>query len=320
MSRPQSQFTRMLFESPLVKLAKFRASPSHAGFRDSGPTRQHCFVFPRTSVRIRHAGEKPFMANPNVITLYNQEQVYTRETVTSEGDRCDWFAVEPGVLAELMAAYDPAVGDDPEHPFRLPFVPGDPKTYLLQRLVVRHVTESERADPLFVEETVLHVLAQIAAGAARSRGVAPRSDVKAGTLAAEVVDAVLAILGQRFRESLSLAELARRSGYSAFHLSRIFRKRSGLSLHAWQSRLRLLTALERVAERGADVAEVALDLGYSSHSHFTAAFRAAFGITPSAFRTKATPERVREMAGRCRGGSARRGRGPTPRGRSSGAA
>lgn len=300
MARTQSQFTRMLFESPLVKLAKFRASPADPSFRDSGPTRQHCFVFPRTSVRIQHAGRKPFVASPNVVTLYNREQVYQRETVTSEGDRCDWFAVEPGVLAEALAAHDPSVRDDPEHPFRLPFVPGDPQTYLLQRLVVRHVTESERADPLFVEETILQVLDQVAASAARFQGMAPRPGVESGSLASEVVDAMLAVLGERFREPLSLDELAKRSGYSAFHLSRIFRKRSGLTLHAWQSRLRLLTALERVAEPGTDFEELALYLGYSSHSHFTAAFRSAFGITPSIFRDTATPERVRQMASRCR--------------------
>ena len=44
--------------------------------------------------------------------------------------------------------------------------------------------------------------------------------------------------------------------------------------------------------------DVALDLGYSSHSHFTAAFRQAFGIAPSAFRRKATAEAVRELSAR----------------------
>lgn len=306
MSRLQSKFTRMLFESPLVKLAKFRALPTQPDFRDSGPTRQHCFVFPRTTVRIQHAGGKPFVAGPNVVTLYNAEQAYQRETVTHEGDRCDWFSVEPGVLAEVLAAYDPAVRDDPEHPFRLPFVPGDPKTYFLQRLVVRHVTEAEPVDPLFVEETILQVLDQVAASAARFQGMAPGPGVEAGAWASEVVDAMRGILARRFREPLSLAELARCSGYSVFHLSRIFRKRSGLTLHAWQSRLRLLTALERVAEPGTDLEQVALDLGYSSHSHFTTAFRSAFGVTPSAFRATATPGQVREMASRCQPGIARR--------------
>lgn len=296
MARPQSQFTRMLFESPLVKLAKFRATPTHPGFRDSGPTRQHCFVFPRTSVRIRHAGEKPFVASPNVVTLYNSGQVYEREMVTQEGDRCEWFTVEPEVLAEVLAAHDPSVREDPERPFRLPFVPGEPKTYLLQRLVVRHVTEAGRVDPLFVEETVLRVLDQVAASAARFQGMAPGPGPERGAGAAEVVDAMREILARRFREPLSLAELGRCSGYSVFHLSRVFREKSGVTLHAWQCRLRLLTALERVAEPGTELGEVAVELGYSSHSHLTAAFRSAFGVTPSAFRATATPGRVRELA------------------------
>lgn len=298
MARPQSQFSRMLFESPLVKLAQFRAAPSHPGFRDSGPARQHCFVFPRTSVRIRHVGGKPFVASPNVVTLYNLGQVYEREDVTDEGDRCEWFSVEPGVLVEVMAAHDPSALDDPEHPFHLPFTPGDPKIYLLQRLVVRHVVESGRADPLFVEETVLRVLDRVAASAARFRGLAARPGPEASAGAMGVVDAMRVILARRFREPLSLAELGRRSGYSVFHLSRTFREKSGLTLHAWQSRLRLLTALERVAEPGTELAEVAIDLGYASHSHFTAAFRRAFGVTPSAFRATASPRRFRELASR----------------------
>jgi len=296
MSRPQSQFSRILFESPLVKFAKFRATPADPGFRDSGPARQHCFVFPRTPVKIQHAGGKPFVAAPNVVTLYNAEQIYQRETITNEGDRCEWFAVDPGVLAEVLAAHDPSVDEDREHPFRLPFVPGDPKTYLLQRLVVRHVTEAEQVDSLFVEETVLRLLDQVAASAARFRGMAPRPSLEAGAPTAEVVEAVIAILARRFREPLSLAELGRCSGYSVFHLSRIFRERAGLTLHAWQNRLRLLTALEQVAESGTELGEVAVELGYSSHSHLTAAFRSAFGVTPSAFRATATSGRARELA------------------------
>lgn len=298
MSRQHSQFSQMLFESPLVKLAKFRAAPSHPDFRDAGPVRLHCFAFPRTSVRIQHDGGRPFVASPNVVTLYNLGQAYLRDRVTDEGDRCEWFAVEPGVLIETLAAHDPSVFDDLEHPFQIPFTPGDPGTYLLQRLVVRHVAEAERVDALFVEETVLRVLDRVAASVARSRNVEPEPRPETGAGAAEVVDAVRAILARRFRESLSLADLGRRSGYSVFHLSRVFRKKTGSTLHAWQSRLRLLTGLEQVTEPGVDLGGVANDLGYASHSHFTAAFRRAFGITPSAFRAAASTRRVRELAGR----------------------
>ena len=177
-------------------------------------------------------------------------------------------------------------------------MPGDPRIYLLQRLVVRHVSEAERVDALFVEEAVLRLLDRVVASTARFRGAVARPLPVQG--AGEVVDAVRELMARRFRESLSLADLGRRTGYSVFHLSRAFRQWTGLTLHAWQNRMRLLTALERVAEPGADLADVALDLGYSSHSHFTAAFRQAFGVTPTAFRATATAGRVRELAGRLR--------------------
>jgi len=36
-----------------------------------------------------------------------------------------------------------------------------------------------------------------------------------------------------------------------------------------------------------DITDLALELGYSSHSHFTAAFRSALGVTPSDYRRSA---------------------------------
>jgi AraC-like DNA-binding protein len=35
-----------------------------------------------------------------------------------------------------------------------------------------------------------------------------------------------------------------------------------------------------------DLAQLALDLGFSSHSHFTTAFRHRFGETPAHFRAR----------------------------------
>jgi AraC family transcriptional regulator len=43
-------------------------------------------------------------------------------------------------------------------------------------------------------------------------------------------------------------------------------------------------ALQRLCEPGVDLIDIALDLGFSSHSHFTESFRRSFGRTPSAVR------------------------------------
>lgn len=295
MDRPP--FDTMLYQSPLVKIASFRADPAHPQFRDSGPAENHCFVFPRTSVRIQHAGRQPFVAGPNVVTFYNRDQVYVRERVTREGDACEWFAVNPSLLLDAVRSHDPSAADRPDRPFAFTHGPSDPRTYLLQRLLVRHLTAADPVDPLLVEETAVRLLDRVLANAVRAHepgGPAKGSPVRSF----DPVEAAKGILVERYREPLSLEEIAQRTGVSVFHLCRLFRRRTGSSLHVWQTQLRLREALERAVAPGEDLTALALDLGYSSHSHFTAAFRQAFGVPPSELRQTATARRVRELAGR----------------------
>jgi len=87
------------------------------------------------------------------------------------------------------------------------------------------------------------------------------------------------------------------SVYRKFHLCRVFRTATGTSLHAYRSQLRLREALGRVPD-AADLTALALDLGYASHSHFTQAFRRAFGTTPREWRESASGPRLRMLAAR----------------------
>jgi AraC family transcriptional regulator len=290
MDRPP--FDTHLYRSAVVTIASFRAEPSHPGFHDSGPTENHIFVFPRTSVRIRHPGRAPFLTGPNVITFYNKHQVYSRDRVTEEGDRCDWFAVEPSILLDAVRPHDPAAVDRPDSPFCFTHGPGDAGSYLLQRLVVRHLADGP-ADPLFVEESAMRLLSRVVAGAARVWDLSQKSSE---STQGDLAEAAKTVLARDFREPVSLDEVARRAGSSVFHLCRTFRRHTGSTLHGYRNQLRLRTALERVAAPTSDLTDLALDLGYSSHSHFTAAFRKAFGMAPSAFRRKATAQAVRELA------------------------
>jgi AraC-like DNA-binding protein len=85
-------------------------------------------------------------------------------------------------------------------------------------------------------------------------------------------------------ERLTLTRIARALGVSVFHLCRSFRRATGLTLHAYRDQVRLRAALERLEQGERDLTRLALDLGYSSHSHFTAAFRRSFGTSPSRTR------------------------------------
>ncbi len=80
----------------------------------------------------------------------------------------------------------------------------------------------------------------------------------------------------------ALSELATRAGASPRTLMRLFLAETGLSFRAWQRQLRLLVALERLAERE-PVTKVALELGYASTSAFIVAFRTALGTTPARY-------------------------------------
>lgn len=82
---------------------------------------------------------------------------------------------------------------------------------------------------------------------------------------------------------LTLTALADHVGLSPWHLSRSFRALVGIGLHHYRNRIRLLVALDRLASRRRpQLAPLALELGFCSHSHLTREFRAYFGKPPSA--------------------------------------
>ncbi len=80
----------------------------------------------------------------------------------------------------------------------------------------------------------------------------------------------------------NLARHARVAGASVRTLSRLFTAETGMGFRAWQRQLRLLIALERLAD-GQTVTQVALDLGYGGPSAFIASFRAVLRTTPARY-------------------------------------
>ena len=101
----------------------------------------------------------------------------------------------------------------------------------------------------------------------------------------ELARAVQAMVIAAPAERHSLSALAGALNVSPFHLAHVFRAEVGTSIHQYVLQLRLRLALERLAEGATSLSALGLDLGFSSHSHFTTSFRKHFGLTPREARS-----------------------------------
>src|SRR5262249_28252469 len=98
---------------------------------------------------------------------------------------------------------------------------------------------------------------------------------------------VLRRIEERMRNlesDLSLQALAKESGYSRAHFSRMFRAATGHSPHNYLLHLRVDRARELLENPQLPLTDIALKCGFSSHSHMTRAFHQFLGVTPTAYR------------------------------------
>lgn len=275
-----------LYVGAAVQVTRYRCLATSRG--PGGEQRQpaHVIAFPYQGVFEVHRGRDRTVVEAGSVVFFNREAPYRTGHPCGGGDHGSAIAVRPDVLVEALARYDPGAVDRPEAPFRFSSGPSSPRTYLLQRLVFLRVSREGSADSLGVDETALVLVDDVAAAACRSEErAAAREAPRPGYRS--IAEAVRRFLVARLAEPTSLEAIGRAVGVSPFHLCRIFRAVTGTTVTRYRHRLRLRAALERVACADADLSAVALDYGYSSHSHFTAAFRREFGLTPSQFRVEA---------------------------------
>ena len=102
-------------------------------------------------------------------------------------------------------------------------------------------------------------------------------------LAQERVEQVMMLLRQDLTAPPSLEELGRKIGCSHFYLSRIFSTQTGQTITQYLRQLRMERAAELLKSREFNVTEVALEVGYNSLSHFSAAFQETFGCCPGLY-------------------------------------
>lgn len=270
---------RKVFTTPNVSVGAFRCPVNHPSFRYTGPTEHFLVAFPRTGVWIRHAGSRAFVADPRVVTIYNAGQEYTRGPMHPDGDRCDWFGLSGEMAREVARTADSRAPHDSTRPFRFQHTHSDPQLYFRQRVLFERLAAGV-CDEFEAEEEVLSIVHRVLTLASHDhRGLGTLTDAHR-----DLAEQARAELVRQATTALTLGALAARLRVSPWHLCRVFRAATGTSLHAFRLDLRLRMALERLENPSADISRLAHELGFSSHSHFTAAMRGRLGCTPSGFR------------------------------------
>lgn len=83
-------------------------------------------------------------------------------------------------------------------------------------------------------------------------------------------------------DRVSLADLTRLAGCSAFHLARAFRSRAGIAPHQYQTQMRVAHA-RKLLRDGVPAADAALQAGFADQSHLSRHFKRIVGMTPGAY-------------------------------------
>jgi AraC family transcriptional regulator len=281
---------RLLSAGESTALGTFACRPDQPQFHAESPSTAHCLVFSRTPVWIRHERGSRYVADPTVATLHNRGRVYQRWRIVDRGDRCDWIAYADDVVDEVIAPFDRrprprASGNRDPRWFPADAVPITSALYARQRRLFDRAANSEARERDGIEEIEEEALLLLDAVLSVVRHERRDASLRRRAHAADAIQHVRAVIARAPAVTPSLRALARQAEMSPFQLCRAFSQICGETMTSYRLRLRLLASLERL-RAGEPLVEIALAHGFSSHSHYSAAFRLAFGVTPTAWRSE----------------------------------
>ena len=227
-------------------------------------------VFPYRGTYVRHVGQDNAVADANQLIFFSRGESYQVSHPIVGGDASLSLSLHEELLREIIPKEYLRSGNDLA--FRVQRVRIDPRAQALVSLL-RHGLSRAVAEPLQAETLIL-TLVRRALGERTSR--APASTYGRQRLVDRAKLAISSEPGRRWQ----LAEIAAEVGVSPVYLTQSFQQVEGLPLYRYQLRCRLARALDLLYEYD-DLSALALDLGFSTHSHFTSAFRQTYGRTPA---------------------------------------
>ena len=265
-----------LLRSPTVAIRDTKCQGSCRSMSPEECTTATQLIFPYRGVYVHHVGHDQAVAEANQVLFFNAQEGYRVSHPVAGGDGSLTLVIEESQLQELAPVE--ILHRSSGVAFRRRRLRIDAPAQALVALL-RHGLHQKVAEPLEAEVLALTLV---------RRTLGPRSSHAPGASVGrqKLVDRAKLVLSSDLMRRWTLAEIAGELRVSAVYLTQVFQQVEGLPLYQYQLRLRLARALDLLA-RYDDLTTLALDLGFSSHSHLSATFRRVYGCSPSAFKRSA---------------------------------
>ena len=104
------------------------------------------------------------------------------------------------------------------------------------------------------------------------------------TLSPGILRRLISKIDEELDSQISVAELARAAGLSRSHFSRAFQSVTGEAPRDFIIGRKLNRARDLLVSTNADIGEIAMQSGFSSHSHLTSTFKQRLGLSPTEYR------------------------------------
>ena len=108
----------------------------------------------------------------------------------------------------------------------------------------------------------------------------PTLETFTGGIPKHKLQQAIAYIQDHLADDISLDAIANEVGMSQYHFGRLFKQATGFSPYQYALKCRVERGKELLLHKKLSINEVALEVGFSSQSHFTQSFKKLLGVTP----------------------------------------
>ncbi len=152
-------------------------------------------------------------------------------------------------------------------------------TGIVQKYLNLHFAMEHSSSSLEREGLLMDLLATVI-----SRFAETRSTLHSLGRERRAVNLACSYLIEHYAENISLTDLARIAGLSAFHFSRVFSEAFGMPPHGFQTQLRVSRA-KALLRLGRAISDVACETGFADQSHLNRHFKRLVEPSPGRYRS-----------------------------------